>query len=84
VFTKLLGLNYKIVYKRGIDNSAADALSRKPPTDQLIAISASTPQWLDEIVASYQSDPKASDLLTKLAMSGVQDPYFTLVNGLIQ
>lgn len=84
VFTKLLGLNYKIVYKRGIDNSTADALSRKPTTDQLIAISESTPQWLDEIVASYQTDPKATDLLTKLAVSSEQDQYFTLVNGLIR
>lgn len=84
VFTKLLGLNYKIVYKRGIDNSAADALSRKPPTDQLLAVSTSTPQWLDEIVASYHSDPKATELLTKLVVSVVHDKYFFLVNGLIR
>lgn len=29
-YTKSLGLNYKIVYKKGTDNSAADALSRLP------------------------------------------------------
>jgi hypothetical protein len=71
VFTKLLGLNYKIVYRRGVDNSAADALSRKPATDQLMTISSVTPQWLDDIVASYQTDPQAIDLLAKLAVSGV-------------
>lgn len=27
VFTKLLGLNYRIVYKQGVDNSVANALS---------------------------------------------------------
>jgi hypothetical protein len=43
VFTKLLGLNYKIVYRRGVENSAADALSRKPATDQLMTISFVTP-----------------------------------------
>jgi hypothetical protein len=30
VFTRLLGLQYRIVYKKGVDNGAADALSRVP------------------------------------------------------
>jgi hypothetical protein len=30
--TKLLGLNYKIVYKKEVDNKVADALSRITPT----------------------------------------------------
>jgi hypothetical protein len=30
---KMMGLNYKIVYKKGSVNSAADALSRRPQTD---------------------------------------------------
>ena len=29
VFTKLLGLQYKVVYKKGVENGVADALSRK-------------------------------------------------------
>jgi hypothetical protein len=29
-----LGLNYRIVYKKGIDNGAVDALSRKPPVSK--------------------------------------------------
>jgi hypothetical protein len=29
VFTKLLGLQYKLLYKQGSDNRVADALSRK-------------------------------------------------------
>jgi hypothetical protein len=28
-FTKLLGLQYKVVYKKGTENGVADALSRK-------------------------------------------------------
>ena len=55
VFAKLVGLQYKIVYRKGSDNGAADALSRCPSA-QLAAISVCQPQWLDEVLASYAQD----------------------------
>lgn len=52
VFTKLLGLQYRIVYKPGTENRVADALSRRGSQHELLAISVPVPLWLDEIKAS--------------------------------
>jgi hypothetical protein len=44
MFTKLLGLQYKVVYKKGVENGAADALSRHPHDQpELFSLSCSTP-----------------------------------------
>ena len=69
VFTILLGLQYKIIYKQGVDNRAADALSRRAVEDSECAlISSVTPQWLEQVVSSYASDEFAKGLLSKLAI----------------
>jgi hypothetical protein len=44
VFTKLLGLNYRIIYRKGTENIAADALSRKPHGELLTAVTSVVPQ----------------------------------------
>lgn len=64
MYTKLAGLQYKVVYKAGATNQAADALSRHPsPPMQIQAISYSTPNWLSDIIARCDSDPVSSKLL---------------------
>lgn len=60
VFTKLLGLLFKIQYKKGVDNQAADALSRRPhPDGHLLVVSCQQPSWLQDIIDSYQSNTAA-------------------------
>ena len=84
VFTKLLGLQYRIVYKPGSTNRAADALSHRTTTPQLMAISTCTLQWLEEVVNSYAKDPVAADLITKLSLHPAAVPNYTLSAGVLR
>jgi hypothetical protein len=83
-FIKLLGLQYKLVYKKGLDNKAADALSRQSTFADLNAMSASTSRWLEIIVEGYHQDPQTRQLLTELSITGANDKGFALVDGLIR
>jgi hypothetical protein len=53
VFTKLLGLQYKVLYKLGATNQVVDALSRRASSEQVLVVSSCSPLWLDQVVASY-------------------------------
>lgn len=83
--TKLMGLNYKILYKKGTDNKVADALSKKcsSPSYDISAISAVRPLCLQDIQSAYESDPMAGQLLSELSILS-QAGYYTLQDGLIK
>ena len=82
--TKLLGLNYKIIYKKGYENRAADALSRRrhSASEEMLAVSTCTPTWLEEVTEEYLLDEKASKLLAELTISKSVGP-FSLAQGII-
>lgn len=84
-FTKLMGLQYRICYKKGADNRAADALSRRAhePGEELMAISECKPAWLEDVLAGYSNNPQAQQLLAELTVSHEQGP-FSLTRGLIR
>jgi hypothetical protein len=85
IFSKLLGLQYSVVYKKGTDNRVADALSRKVTHDASCdALSAASPQWVDLVVDSYQQDPLAKEMITKLSVNSAFVPHFTLSHGLLR
>jgi hypothetical protein len=85
VFTKLLGLQYRIIYKKGSDNKVADALSRKTVHSPVCAaLSTVTPKWIQEILAGYQLDADSLEKIAKLSIDPAIVPNYTLVDGLLR
>ncbi|XP_040381111.1 uncharacterized protein LOC121054722 [Oryza brachyantha] len=73
-FTKLLRLQYRICYRKGATNSAADALSRRDHSTSaseghILAISETTPLWLQEVTQGYQDNTLDSQLLAELILN---------------
>jgi hypothetical protein len=83
-FVKLMGLQYKLVYRKGKDNSAADALSRIPTANELHAISLCRPRWLEIIIEGYDKDDKAKTLLQELSIASPNAQGYSLHQGLIR
>jgi hypothetical protein len=84
VFTKLLGLQYKIIYKKGANNRVANALSRHPnPPEQIMAISSVTPVWLERVKQSYEVDDHCQKIIAALTAGAESVPHFTLQGGIL-
>jgi transposase InsO family protein len=84
VFSKLLGLQYRVVYKKGADNGAADALSRRPhPDSSLFHVTSMVPQWMDQVLDSYANDTFSQQLITSLATTTDNPGPYTLQSGIL-
>nr|XP_051190460.1 uncharacterized protein LOC127303801 [Lolium perenne] len=81
---RMMGLQFKISYKKGAENSAADALSRVGQVFQLQAISEVRPIWFQEVINSYVTDPVAQEKLQKLALHSPDEQGYELQQGLIK
>jgi hypothetical protein len=84
VFSKLAGLQYHIVYRKGTNNRAADALSRHlAPPAICAAVSTMIPSWIASVTATYDRDPSTRDIIAKLALNSDAVPHFSFHSGVL-
>lgn len=82
---KLMGLDYVIQYRKGKENRVADALSRKESEEGAIqAISGTIPEWITEIVKSYETNEHCRKLTASLTLQPTDQNHYTYKQGLIR
>ncbi|KAL0361456.1 UNVERIFIED_CONTAM: Transposon Ty3-I Gag-Pol polyprotein [Sesamum radiatum] len=78
--SKLLGLDYEVQYRRGIDNKAAAALSRRDHGECSI-ITVIIPNWVTEVQRSYDQDPEFQPILQAKLVQIAAYPEYSLQAG---
>lgn len=81
---KLMDLQFKIVYKQGAANQAADALSRCHEVGPLCAISSAYHEWLEKIKLGYEDDQEALEFLNNPDTEKPRFKGFTVQDGIIR
>lgn len=73
------------MYKKGVENQAADALSRKRPEEaQINAITHVIPQWISDVQGSYIQDPVAQELIASKLIDPTSKHDYSYINGILR
>ncbi|GKF53304.1 reverse transcriptase, partial [Tanacetum coccineum] len=83
---KLLGFDYEIVFKKGVDNVAADALSRVNQGAELLQtiVSSMSSDVMDQIKASCQNDDTMQQLIKSLKDNSYKGNKLSLEGDLLK
>lgn len=79
--TKLLGFDFTIQYRPGLDNKAADALSRKEETPELAAVTGPVAIQLEKISGEVDKDAGLQTLIRELQLNPTSHPDYSFVHG---
>jgi hypothetical protein len=80
---KTYGAAIQNCIQKGKYNVVADALSRVAHLQALQAVSMVKPDWIQEVLNSYDIDSKAQQLLAQLAITSPNAAGYTLQDGII-
>lgn len=81
---KLMGFNYKIEYKKGSENGAADALSRRDSQAELEQITILQPAWVQELNDSYVGDPLAQEGIAECTIEPQGVSFYQYCDGILK
>lgn len=74
----MLGYDYEISYKKGKDNVAADALSRKfKDVGTLHTLSLPTLDWIQEVQQEWKQDVPTQQLIQQLITDSTTKPGYS-------
>lgn len=82
--SKLIGLQFQFKYKKGVENAAADSLSRVGHLLEIQTASSCRPEWVTEVLDTYTTDPDMQILLQQLALHSPNEKGYSLEQGLIK
>lgn len=77
--TKLLGFDVEIVYKPGLENRAADALSRIVDGHELFAVSVAQVLQLEELASEVDKDPELQRIIAEWKKDPTTQPDYSMV-----
>jgi hypothetical protein len=76
--TKMMGLQFRVVYKQGKDNMVDDALSRRVHLMAMTSVSEVQSLWIQEVLNSYTIDSEAQDWLARLSLQSPDELGYNL------
>lgn len=79
-----MGLQFQIVYKKGVENRVANVLSRVGAMMELVVISEVQPVWIQEILNSYVTYVESQELITQLLVHSPNEQGYSLQQGIIK